>query len=54
MLEATGYPFMVVYQVRDYEGYTCQEGDVNTQKIFLTYHLNENYIFNDIEESPTT
>ena len=33
MLEGSGYPFMVVYQVRDYEGYLCQEGIKNSQRI---------------------
>lgn len=40
MLAGTGYPFMVIYQVRDYTGLPCLEGDKDSQKIFLTFNLN--------------
>ena len=50
-IEATGYPFTVIYQVRDY-GYPCQEGNKNSQKIFLTCNLKPNFIFTGIDEPP--
>ena len=34
MLEGTGYPFMVLYQVRNYEGHVCQEGTKIHKKYF--------------------
>ena len=44
ILIGTGYPFMVIYQVRDYKGLPCYESAKDSQKIFLTYNLDENYI----------
>ena len=44
ILIGTGYPFMVIYQVRDYNGLPCYESAKDSQKIFLTYNLDENYI----------
>ena len=43
---------LVIYQVRDYEGYPCQEGDKDSQKIFLTYNLKDNFIYNDLQDPP--
>lgn len=52
MLMGTGYPFMVIYQVRDYNGYPCQEGIKNSQKIFLTFNLKNSFIFDKLEDQP--
>ncbi len=50
LLRGSGYPFMVIYQIRDYKGYPCQEEKVNSEKIFLTYNLDKDKIFNNLEE----
>jgi hypothetical protein len=51
VFRGAGYPFMVVYQVRDYKGYPCLEGSKNSQRIFLTCNLHQKFIHKNMEDT---